>query len=71
MNASNWICRIYEVYIAVMGVTGAGKSSFISTVSGKKVKVGHALQSCKSFNICRPAEQKANTFFKAPLILRM
>jgi len=37
---------IDEVYIAVMGVTGAGKSSFISTCSGKPVKIGHNLKSC-------------------------
>ncbi|KAH8747508.1 hypothetical protein BGZ57DRAFT_807112, partial [Hyaloscypha finlandica] len=29
-----------------MGVTGAGKSSFISTCSGKSVKIGHNLHSC-------------------------
>ena len=38
--------RVHDVYIAVMGVTGAGKSTFISTCSGKKAKIGHSLQSC-------------------------
>ena len=38
--------RVQDVYIAVMGVTGAGKSTFISTCSGKKAKIGHSLQSC-------------------------
>ncbi|KAK0718982.1 P-loop containing nucleoside triphosphate hydrolase protein [Apiosordaria backusii] len=37
---------IEDVYIAVMGVTGAGKSSFIATSSGQPVKVGHDLVSC-------------------------
>ena len=37
---------IQDVYIAVMGVTGAGKSSFISTCTGKPVKIGHDLKSC-------------------------
>ncbi|KAM0491535.1 hypothetical protein ACHAP8_010580 [Fusarium lateritium] len=35
-----------DVFIAVMGVTGSGKSSFIETCSGKSVKVGHDLESC-------------------------
>jgi predicted GTPase len=30
-----------------MGVTGSGKSSFISRYSGKVVKVGHQLEACK------------------------
>ncbi|KAF2499257.1 P-loop containing nucleoside triphosphate hydrolase protein [Lophium mytilinum] len=37
-----------DVFIAVMGVTGSGKSSFISICSGKAVKVGHALGACTS-----------------------
>jgi ABC-type uncharacterized transport system ATPase component len=37
------------VFIAVMGMTGSGKSSFINRVSGRKsVSVGHGLDSCKS-----------------------
>ncbi|KAL6901318.1 P-loop containing nucleoside triphosphate hydrolase protein [Trichoderma evansii] len=35
-----------HVYIAVMGVTGAGKSSLISLCTGKNVKIGHNLESC-------------------------
>ncbi|RSL67661.1 hypothetical protein CEP53_002877 [Fusarium sp. AF-6] len=35
-----------DVFIAVMGVTGSGKSSFISTCSGKRVKIGHRLEAC-------------------------
>ncbi|KAL3461859.1 hypothetical protein BJX64DRAFT_259879 [Aspergillus heterothallicus] len=35
-----------DVFIAVMGVTGSGKSSFISRCSGKVVKVGHKLEAC-------------------------
>ncbi|KAK3298657.1 P-loop containing nucleoside triphosphate hydrolase protein [Chaetomium fimeti] len=37
---------IKDVYIALMGVTGAGKSSFIATCSGQDVAVGHDLTSC-------------------------
>jgi signal recognition particle receptor subunit beta len=40
---------IQDVYIAVMGITGAGKSTFIATSSEKSVKVGHDLRSCKLF----------------------
>ncbi|KAF4156923.1 hypothetical protein CNMCM6069_006219 [Aspergillus lentulus] len=35
-----------DVFIAVMGVTGSGKSSFISLCSGRVVKVGHQLEAC-------------------------
>src|SRR6202044_2750014 len=38
--------RSSDVHIAVMGVTGAGKSSFISLLSDKTVAVGHDLQAC-------------------------
>ncbi|KAI9675987.1 MAG: hypothetical protein M1822_008373 [Bathelium mastoideum] len=34
-------------FIAVMGVTGSGKSTFIKTVSGNEdIEIGHALESC-------------------------
>lgn len=41
--------KIEDVYIAVMGYSGTGKSSFIATSSGMDVKVGHSLISCKFF----------------------
>ncbi|KAF8466339.1 P-loop containing nucleoside triphosphate hydrolase protein, partial [Kalaharituber pfeilii] len=35
------------IRIAVMGVTGAGKSTFIQTITGdKKITIGHNLESC-------------------------
>ncbi|KAI1778598.1 P-loop containing nucleoside triphosphate hydrolase protein [Hypoxylon cercidicola] len=38
-----------SVFIAVMGMTGSGKSSFISAVTGRDdVKIGHELSSCTS-----------------------
>ncbi|KAL3479241.1 hypothetical protein BJX99DRAFT_86652 [Aspergillus californicus] len=37
-----------DVFIAVMGVTGSGKSSFISACSGRPVKIGHSLGACTS-----------------------
>ena len=36
-----------DVYVAVMGITGAGKSTFIETLTGKKINIGHGLFSCK------------------------
>ena len=37
-----------NIVIAVFGLTGTGKSSFISTLTGQDVKIGHGLHSCKS-----------------------
>lgn len=38
--------RYKDMYIAVMGSTGAGKSSFIAACTGQDVVVGHELTSC-------------------------
>ena len=35
-------------FFLVMGMTGSGKSTFISRCSGKDVHIGHGLYSCKS-----------------------
>jgi flagellar biosynthesis GTPase FlhF len=35
-----------NVYIAVMGQTGTGKTTFISDATGMKLKIGHELDSC-------------------------
>lgn len=35
-----------DVFIAVLGTTGAGKSTLISLVSEKEVSIGHDLQAC-------------------------
>ncbi|KAI0542496.1 hypothetical protein GGR58DRAFT_452595 [Xylaria digitata] len=40
--------RSTDVFIALMGVTGSGKSSFISACSGERVRIGHDLDSCTS-----------------------
>ncbi|CAG9986568.1 unnamed protein product [Clonostachys byssicola] len=37
-----------DVFIAIMGVTGSGKSSFISQCCGRMVRVGHDLTGCTS-----------------------
>jgi len=39
--------KIEDIYIAVMGVTGAGKSSFIELCTGNKIGVGNGLRSRK------------------------
>jgi GTP-binding protein EngB required for normal cell division len=39
--------RNEDVVIAVMGVTGAGKSTFISQLTKEEVVVGHSLSSCR------------------------
>jgi hypothetical protein len=36
-----------DIIIAVMGVTGAGKSTFISLLSDAEIQIGHGLQSCE------------------------
>jgi hypothetical protein len=35
-----------KTVIAVFGMTGTGKSTFVSKMTGQSVKVGHGLQSC-------------------------
>jgi ABC-type ATPase with predicted acetyltransferase domain len=35
-----------EVFIAVSGQSGTGKTTFINEVTGKGLKVGHSLESC-------------------------
>lgn len=36
-----------KILIAVMGMTGSGKSTFIKTASQLDVDIGHDLKSCK------------------------
>ena len=36
-----------DIYIAVMGMTGAGKSTFISHCMEEEVVIGHGMQSCE------------------------
>ncbi|KAH8879928.1 P-loop containing nucleoside triphosphate hydrolase protein, partial [Thozetella sp. PMI_491] len=38
--------RASDIFIAVMGMTGSGKSSFISMCTDEKVEVGHGLEGC-------------------------
>jgi ABC-type lipoprotein export system ATPase subunit len=62
--------RKKEVVIAVMGVTGAGKSTFIQTVSGRKdVIVGDTLTSgmfnCRnSNNGAKISRQRRKKYFR-------
>lgn len=46
LSGGGFVPRPSDIYIAVMGVTGAGKSTFISACTEKEVKVGHDLQAC-------------------------
>jgi dephospho-CoA kinase len=39
--------RVEDVYIAVTGITGAGKSEFIRFCTDREVVVGDGLVSCK------------------------
>lgn len=54
-----------DVYIAVMGVTGAGKSKFISDCSGLPVQIGTTLKSCKGSNKT-VLQQASLTFGQVP-----
>ncbi|RMJ09886.1 hypothetical protein CDV36_010488 [Fusarium kuroshium] len=49
-----------DVVIAVMGVTGAGKSTFIGKVTGQDVKVGHSLVSHTAAVGVFPYQQSQN-----------
>lgn len=40
--------RPTDVFIAVMGVTGVGKSTLISLCTNREVEIGHGLSSCKN-----------------------
>lgn len=48
MFRSGFEARKSDIFIAVMGVTGSGKSTFISMLAnaGAPVKIGHGLQGC-------------------------
>jgi hypothetical protein len=35
-----------DIFIAVMGLTGAGKSTFVTECTGEEGGVGHTLESC-------------------------
>jgi predicted GTPase len=35
-----------DIYIAIMGVTGAGKSSLIARLTKQNINIGHNLLSC-------------------------
>jgi predicted GTPase len=43
--------RESDVYIAVMGVTGAGNSTFISHLTDSEVQVGDGLYACASYTL--------------------
>ncbi|KAI0859104.1 P-loop containing nucleoside triphosphate hydrolase protein [Xylaria cubensis] len=47
-----------DIVIALMGMTGSGKSSFISLCTDQEVEIGHDLQSCtqdiRTYTFCHP-----------------
>lgn len=49
-----------DIVIALMGITGAGKSTFISLLADDYVQVGHELTSCKG-------SSSASTFNKSSM----
>jgi hypothetical protein len=44
-----------KIVVAIFGLTGTGKSSFISKLTGREVKIGHGLESCEDIvdTICQ------------------
>lgn len=40
------VCRENDIVIALMGMTGSGKSSIISLCTNQDIKIGHELVSC-------------------------
>jgi hypothetical protein len=46
-----------KIVVAIFGLTGTGKSSFISKLTGREVKIGHGLESCEDIvdTICQSA----------------
>jgi dephospho-CoA kinase len=56
-----------DIVIAVMGMTGVGKSTFINYFSDEPVSVGHTLEACKlnqltSNQNSHPCIENANIF---------
>ena len=45
-----------KIVIAVFGMTGTGKSTFISKLTGQNVEIGHGLQSCTTHFESRAAQ---------------
>jgi GTP-binding protein EngB required for normal cell division len=52
------------VFVALMGVTGAGKSSFISQCCDEYIPIGHNLQACKHLTPCTKICMYAKTTFQ-------
>ena len=48
LNRDDSAYRHNDATIAVMGLTGSGKSTFISKLVGDEVVIGHQLESCES-----------------------
>lgn len=54
-----------DILIAVLGVTGAGKTTFISKATGRTdLAIGHGLTSCTFSQILRWKKQATNTILQ-------
>ncbi|KAI0184668.1 P-loop containing nucleoside triphosphate hydrolase protein [Xylaria flabelliformis] len=53
-----YTCSANDLVIALMGMTGSGKSSLISLCTNQQVEIGHDLQSCtqdvRTYTFCHP-----------------
>lgn len=52
------------IFILIMGITGAGKSNFVASCTGKQVTVGHKLHSCKYIRISYLAHRINQTYYQ-------
>lgn len=43
--------RPSDVVVAVMGMTGSGKSTFVSLCTNEDVEIGHDLHGCRCFEL--------------------
>lgn len=48
---TNCVERPSDIIIAVMGITGCGKTTFVNLFAEEPLEVGHGLDSCKSYHI--------------------
>ena len=47
------MCRAEDIVIAVVGVTGVGKSTFISYFTDEEVGIGKTLESCEQMRLTK------------------
>lgn len=58
-----------EIFIGVIGVTGGGKTTFISRATGRTdLEIGYGIDSCKSTETHRPSTTTVRTSADAELM---